>query len=1287
MALKNRVARKAAKRHGKGNRWLKGQSSSSNPTTNKHREAAKRGFFATATDSKSTLTTDALLKHNELQADEEDLCLHSKALSISDGGESDVAKSLASNLTNCSNPAFEKFLSKWQPNAEFDKNRLAVIAAVAEVIKQKNGKETDTEYFASLLTTLSTLEDVDLLAAVVSLLSMVIKRVPSSVLKLKFSESTKLFEELLIKHIESENTNLLRGLIGCLMVVLRVQDIATWHHSSTEQTYNNILALSLHSKPGLRKTAQHAVGCILKGSSFMLEEKRPVTHPAAIHTAKFCIAQLKSDGAAASSTTLHTLGLLKNVMCTFSSRDIRSISEHIFGLMNVNNSVVKKSVLETLHGLFISRPSSDKLSKHVNGQIINVLYEFEPSSTDAQQLLAWITVLKEAHMNLLKLDDQLCLDHIACYFTKLCRLWPSPKKEVYSSITATLKSILYSLDGSLIRQIGTQLETNGDLVASAQKIIDSFEKCLSFQHNEIWPCVFQVLAVVFEVLGKVCHPLMKKCLRSLADLRSSPLFQYTSELDYTFGKAVKTFGPRVIMEIIPLSLIQDGTNFEHSWLIPVLRDNVQETELSYFKEYFLPLIGKCQTKIQNFKSDENKVMLKTYELLYYQLWSLFPGFCTLPTDLAESFKSIAKKLGEILTGTHGDYKLHVLAAIRILINKNLDNELNKTELAKYAKNYLPIFFNLYGTEPGTDEQNYEGFRLAVFDTIKVYLQIANPDICQSLFSNGLKLFDSKTDSFSRNAMLDLLRAMLPYLKEDLINKLFETCVPLLESKDRTTQKKVYRIFEELCMGKSETCRDFVKWHLESLKNILASSLSSVVPSAQGPRLRCLNHIVLQLNKEDLKFIYSIIPEIIYCLKENAKKVRQAAGNLIVTIGETFIKFGEKSEEDVIKDYIGLLLAGEALSTHFICSTIIAVGHVVSYFKEHVSSSMIKLLLENLSTFGSIKTTTTGKNTSREIISSVLDFIKAMIGCFNDRMVISHVKTITDILANLNKDCQLHFRIKIRRIFQRLVRKLGYELVKSVVPETYQKLLTYIRKQELRIKKKQDMENGEDDDDDEASTGFQAKTQSIDDILKDSSSEDETEMKSVKSNKTKKTSTWLQEHAETEIVDFLDPKASRNILASKPETSLKTKKVKNDFKIGPDNRMIIVDEDQDETKGDKLSVIDELSDKKKRKRTDDDGSGDELIDTKSVASKGSNFGKTKSRKNFNYGSEYKAKKAGGDIKKDGKHDPYAYVPLEFQSLNKRKKAKLAGKFNNIVRSARQGAARGKQARSKNRKSKN
>lgn len=64
----------------------------------------------------------------------------------------------------------------------------------------------------------------------------------------------------------------------------------------------------------------------------------------------------------------------------------------------------------------------------------------------------------------------------------------------------------------------------------------------------------------------------------------------------------------------------------------------------------------------------------------------------------------------------------------------------------------------------------------------------------------------------------------------------------------------------------------------------------------------------------------------------------------------------------------------------------------------------------------------------------------------------------------------------------------------------------------------------------------------------------------------------------------------------------------------------------------------------------------------------------------YGTDYKSKKATGDIKKKGSaYDPYAYIPLSRNSLNKRKRAKSAGQFKSIVSGARKGAAAGSKRR--------
>lgn len=46
-----------------------------------------------------------------------------------------------------------------------------------------------------------------------------------------------------------------------------------------------------------------------------------------------------------------------------------------------------------------------------------------------------------------------------------------------------------------------------------------------------------------------------------------------------------------------------------------------------------------------------------------------------------------------------------------------------------------------------------------------------------------------------------------------------------------------------------------------------------------------------------------------------------------------------------------------------------------------------------------------------------------------------------------------------------------------------------------------------------------------------------------------------------------------------------------------------------------------------------------------------------------------------MKQPGKPDPFAYVPLMRQKLNRRKRAKLSGQFGGIMRKAKKGSALG------------
>ena len=65
---------------------------------------------------------------------------------------------------------------------------------------------------------------------------------------------------------------------------------------------------------------------------------------------------------------------------------------------------------------------------------------------------------------------------------------------------------------------------------------------------------------------------------------------------------------------------------------------------------------------------------------------------------------------------------------------------DRQEIAKYAKNYLPLLFNLYSTEKWN--MSRDPVRQSVFETIKRYLTVTDHTMAQSFFDKCLDKIQS-----------------------------------------------------------------------------------------------------------------------------------------------------------------------------------------------------------------------------------------------------------------------------------------------------------------------------------------------------------------------------------------------------------------------------------------------------------------------------------------------------------------------------------------------------------------
>ncbi|RVE49136.1 hypothetical protein evm_006257 [Chilo suppressalis] len=1362
----------------KGKRWQKGQSSNSNPKIQKYREMAKSRFFQENLGN-TGLTQQAVHKHDAIvtyghslgkqkSEAEAELAIAKDFENMSvktgdEGSESEYSaysgsmrsgtyktfQTFASDWSQCSNISFSKLLNRFDSHNAVHKEMLAVLAAVTEVIKEQGGKETTTEYFAALMETLKASEGEENLVATISLLSMGIKSVPQPVLRKQFSDCATVFMELLEKNAQSDNGTLLRSTIGCLSVLLRAQEYALWSESSTMRVFDSVLAFVLHSKPKVRKAAQHAVTTILRGSCFMIpsEDQRvkvPKVHPASNRVAEHCLSQMSAEALLSGHrTVLHTLTMLRDVLPVFSKDFIKSVCEAILSLMAHNSVYIQRCCLHTLHAMFAScMGGSGNLPATLAAQVIRALSARRPRADDHQQVLAWATVQQQGYCCLASLDLNLCIPNLPS-FVSICvtELWLSDVADINSAATNALKAVLLDCVKPAIDS-----EDYPRHKPHVEAIFKAIGSGLDNPFTQAIKHIILTIAVCFEIGSENVKALLAPLLKKLNDRRESNNFHNNKEVEYATGCAIKSLGPEFVLKIIPLRDEPESINLERSWLLPVLKEKIVNSHLKFFATEILEMATFCRKKSRELTVAKDMPGSHTYELLCNQFWALLPSFCNSPTDIKDNFKAVARVLGNVLKD-NPEFRLSVMQALRKLITCSTDNEEDTQELARFAKNYLPILLNIYMSP--AKGSSAVGQRLAALETIQVYLTISDQSLREELFKNSLQQLEtSKDNHFQRESILDIIRLLVLYQSSENITNLFDQWViPLCETvlenpkqlkkarkekqksqameedkpeddkqdtkkelryKERAKllemeHKKAYRILEELFKSDRDNCKEFLAANQKKIKKLLMTSLNKAADSSKAARLRCIEHLIRSspnLTAES-KLLRGAIAESVVCTRDINSKCRQCAFNVITCVGEVL-----KTQKLGMQGFVEMLVSGlSAPLPRIVSATLRALASAMFNFSEDLGLETVQGLLE--------KVAEQMLSGNREIVAAALSFLKVYTKVLPTEVLAGSLPVIFNTLSSMSDDCKRHSRLEIGYFLTRMLRKYGADTIEKLIPSSDEVMLRRLRNLRKMENRKKRLKEGqrEQSDDSDADTSIRGTSKTLEEILQDSDSEmeylddeeDQRPRAKAKKPKTTKNQAWIQDDPEN-IVDLADVSASRKITATDPTKKTKAlemqqKKKDGGFKTAPDGRLIIADDgsgdDDDEEprpSGDVDSDTDDTDDEgasSKPSKLLKPGSKRRYDDILSIKSGRTNRSKASTvTVNSKYkaggkgihrplgsaasvastaGTEYRSKKSKGDVKKKGKHDPYAYLPLSRKNLNKRTKAVTSKQFKGIVKS--------------------
>lgn len=188
------------------------------------------------------------------------------------------------------------------------------------------------------------------------------------------------------------------------------------------------------------------------------------------------------------------------------------------------------------------------------------MYDYQPSENDPQQLIAWLAVMQSAIKCLNRLNKQICILHLPAIVQKfMSTLSISHHKDVHAMSTSYLCSILEQCIETNINLLVEDIKQAVDVKKSIlSKFFSHIEAGLSYQYHASWIFVMKILACAFTSFKHLdTFIIVNKCISSLANLRESDQFEYKKEADISIGRAIRTYGPKLMIDSIPLQITGD----------------------------------------------------------------------------------------------------------------------------------------------------------------------------------------------------------------------------------------------------------------------------------------------------------------------------------------------------------------------------------------------------------------------------------------------------------------------------------------------------------------------------------------------------------------------------------------------------------------------------------------------------------------------------------------------------------------------------------------------------------
>ncbi|KAK6944710.1 putative domain NUC173 [Dillenia turbinata] len=1214
-------------------------------------------------------------------------------------------------------------LSRYGESTQEDHQRLcAAIGAISQELKEQNLPLTPVAYFGATTSSLSRLSagaecSANAVDALLTVLSLLLPQISVAILKKKREYLSSLIIGLL--RLNSSSPSGIASGIRCISHLMIVSDKASW--SDLAQLYGVLLGFITDSQPKVRRQAHLSLHDVLQSfqNSSVLE---PASVGIMNIFERFLLLAggsnaTTSEGSKGAQNVLYVLDGLKDCLPLMSQKFATSTLKYFKTLLELRQPLVTRRITNCLN-VFCLHPTLD-ISPEALLDLLCLLAHLVSSNETSPDSMTFTARLLDAGMRkIYSLNREICAAKLPIVFNALTDVMALEHEEAIYAAAEALKSLIRScIDESLAKQGVDQIRTNGMDVGRSgptvvEKVCASIESLLDYRYATVWDTSFQVVSTMFDTLGENSAYLLRSTLKSLAEMQKLPDedIPYRKQLHDCVGSALGAMGPETFLSLLPLKLEAEDPSEANIWLFPILRQYTVGARLSFFTESILSMTGPIRQKSRKLESEGRIFSSRSTDGLIYSVWSLLPSFCNYPSDTSESFKTLSRQLCRALR-EEPDLRGIICSSLQILVQQNKrllagENDISSVEasipkqraMSRYALQVATdnltvlrasakeIFSTL--SETFLNSKNASG---SLQPTIGEFASISDKAVVKRIFKTTMqKLLMATQESFKaeksgssssmqidnsssetspillRAKLFDLAVSFLPGLDPEEINLLVVAIKPALEDDEGLVQKKAYKALSVIL----KDCHEFVLTKLDELLQLMIEMLPSCHFSAKHHRLDCLYFLIVHMPKDEsaqrkCDIISSFLTEIILALKEANKKTRNRAYDLLVQIGHAYGDEERGGKKEFLHQYFNMIAGGLAGETpHMISAAVKGLARLSYEFSELISAAFNVLP----STFLLLQ------RKNREITKANLGLLKVLVAKSQVDGLQMHLKSMVEGLLKWQDNTKNHFKAKVKLLLEMLIRKCGLEAVKAVMPEEHMKLLTNIRKiKERKERKATSNSEGSRSQQSKATTSRQSRwnhtrifsdfdeeetrvsNAGYEDALtitgrQSATSQLDARVSSVRSKKLHRVAKSLPEdlfdQLEDDPLDLLDRKKTRSALRSLDHHRRKAQS-DDEPEIDPEGRLLIREEGKPkresqsefdmDTKSQADSYLSINSSRRSKKRQ-----------------KTSEIGRAYT------GSEYASKKAGGDVKKKDKLEPYAYWPLDRKMMSRRPEHRAAAR---------------------------